>query len=84
MMTGDTGWSPPPPPWRGCHLDREECLTLEQILQSFSAPISEEHAWAVIHQVGHHLERFLIRFLIKTSLLHEICTEMGPLDQLIL
>ena len=37
--------------WRGCQLDGEDCLSLEQILHSFSAPISEEHAWAVIHQV---------------------------------
>ncbi len=52
-VEADTGWSPPPPPppWRGCHLDKEGCLSLDQILRSFSAPISEEHAWAVIHQV---------------------------------
>ena len=89
MMEADTGWSPPPPPppWRGCHLDREECLTLEQILQSFSAPISEEHAWAVIHQVGHHqLERFLIvvgslirgwrnHYLIKSAEVLGICID---------
>ena len=38
--------------WRGCQLDSQECLSLDQILHSFSAPISEEHAWAVIHQVS--------------------------------
>ena len=37
--------------WTGCSL-QEGCLSLGRILKSFSAPISEEHAWAVIHQVG--------------------------------
>ena len=37
--------------WAGCKLDRTGCLSLQQILASFTAPISEEHAWAVIHQV---------------------------------
>ena len=37
--------------WRGCSLDDNKCLTLQQILRSFTAPISEEHAWAVIYQV---------------------------------
>lgn len=31
-------------------LDSRNCLTLEQILQAFMAPISEQHAWAVVHQ----------------------------------
>ena len=43
-MERDTGW-------RGARLDPADCLSLDQILHSFSAPISEEHAWAVIHQV---------------------------------
>jgi Kinase non-catalytic C-lobe domain len=37
--------------WSGCALDPGGCLSLQQILHSFSAPISEEHAWALIHQV---------------------------------
>jgi hypothetical protein len=37
--------------WSGCKLDEGGCLSLQQILHSFSAPISEEHAWALIHQV---------------------------------
>jgi len=53
---GDTGWRQN---WRGCQLDKEECLSLEQILQSFSAPISEEHAWAVIHQALQCLSKLL-------------------------
>ena len=52
----DTGWTrdtcDPRGHWTGCQLDSDQCLSLEQILQSFSAPISEEHAWAVIHQVS--------------------------------
>jgi len=35
---------------RPIRLDQQDCLTLAQILRSFSAPITEEHAWAVIHQ----------------------------------
>ena len=61
----DTGWPRVSPDdentrldtwrnWKGCQLDSGQCLSLEQILQSFSAPISEEHAWAVIHQVRSH------------------------------
>ena len=38
--------------WAGRSLDPGGCLSLQQILASFTAPISEEHAWAVIHQVG--------------------------------
>ena len=52
---------------RPIRLDQQDCLTLSQVIQgdqsrvvtafslqilrSFSAPITEEHAWAVIHQV---------------------------------
>ena len=32
-------------------LDPRGCLTLHHILRAFTAPITEEHAWAVIHQV---------------------------------
>ena len=31
-------------------LHRQDCITLEQILHIFSAPITEELAWAMIHQ----------------------------------
>ena len=41
--------------WSACALDKQGCLSLEQILKSFSAPISEEHAWAIIHQVSKRL-----------------------------
>merc|ERR1719419_1206221 len=66
----DTGWPRVSPDdentrldtwrnWKGCQLDSDQCLSLEQILQSFSAPISEEHAWAVIHQALQCLSRLL-------------------------
>ena len=38
--------------WFSCSLDTEDCLNLSQILKVFSAPITEEHAWALVHQVG--------------------------------
>ena len=37
--------------WYSAQLDQENCLDLDQILRVFSAPITEEHAWAVIYQV---------------------------------
>ncbi len=36
--------------WTGSKLDASGCLTLRQILGSFSAPITEEHAWAIIFE----------------------------------
>ena len=37
--------------WRSLQLDDNECLSLGQVLKVFSAPITEEHAWAVLYQV---------------------------------
>ena len=37
--------------WRSLQLDDNECLGLGQVLKVFSAPITEEHAWAVLYQV---------------------------------
>ena len=37
--------------WHSCSLDTNNCLDLQQILAVFSAPITEEHAWALVHQV---------------------------------
>ena len=39
----DTSWSP-------CTLDQESCLNLDEITGSFSAPITEEHAWAIVFE----------------------------------
>ena len=41
--------------WHSCSLDSHNCLDLQQILQVFSAPITEEHAWALVHQVSQYL-----------------------------
>ncbi|KAG8223161.1 hypothetical protein J437_LFUL000327 [Ladona fulva] len=33
-----------------CNLNADDCVSLDDILQSFNAPISEEHAWALCYQ----------------------------------
>ena len=33
-------------------LDDKGCLSLDKILQVFSAPITEVHAWAILYQVA--------------------------------
>ncbi|KAI5704999.1 hypothetical protein M8J75_010959 [Diaphorina citri] len=33
-----------------CILDSDLCVSLKDILVSFNAPISEEHAWALVYQ----------------------------------
>ncbi|CAB0008172.1 unnamed protein product, partial [Nesidiocoris tenuis] len=33
-----------------CMLDEDHCVSLKDILLSFNAPISEEHAWALCYQ----------------------------------
>jgi len=33
-----------------CKLDKFKCLSLEQVVKSYCAPIKEEHAWAIVHQ----------------------------------
>lgn len=39
----DTSWTP-------CKLNNEACLSLDLITSSFSAPITEEHAWAIVFE----------------------------------
>ena len=39
----DTSWEP-------CKFNADSCLTLEKITSSFSAPITEEHAWAIVFE----------------------------------
>lgn len=36
--------------WRPVHLNEDDSLSLEQITNSFSAPITEEHAFAIIYE----------------------------------
>lgn len=49
--------------------NKEDCLTLEDILKSFNAPLSEEQAWALIYQSvklyrdAYRIEGFQIRSL---------------------
>lgn len=38
------------PPPKKCAVDENHCVSLTDILVSFSAPISEEHAWALCYQ----------------------------------
>ncbi|XP_075211533.1 spire type actin nucleation factor isoform X2 [Lycorma delicatula] len=44
-MSGDVTVKP-----NKCILDKNECIRLSDILKSFNAPISEEHAWALCFQ----------------------------------
>ena len=37
--------------WKGSSLGKDCCLTLKQVVSSFSAPITEEHAWAVVYEM---------------------------------
>jgi len=36
--------------WHSCRLDSDNCVDLDQVLKVFSAPITEEHAWALVYQ----------------------------------
>ena len=36
--------------WVPCKFNADGCLTLEEITSSFSAPITEEHAWAIVFE----------------------------------
>ena len=33
--------------WRRCRLDKDNCLSLESVLETFNSSISEEQAWAI-------------------------------------
>nr|XP_018900947.1 PREDICTED: protein spire-like [Bemisia tabaci] len=44
-MAGDVQVRP-----KKCKLDQNKCVSLSDILISFNAPISEEHAWALCYQ----------------------------------
>jgi len=39
----DTSWTP-------CKFNSDKCLALEEITSSLSAPITEEHAWAIVFE----------------------------------
>ena len=52
--------------WKSVSLNEDCCLNLDQIVQVFSAPITEEHAWAVLHQVSSTIQQLSLTFLIQT------------------
>ena len=45
--------------WHSCNLDEAGSVDLHQILAVFSAPITEEHAWALVHQTVEILDTIL-------------------------
>ena len=61
--------------WAGCSLDPGGCLSLQQILASFTAPISEEHAWAVGEMGRDAANTLLLQYPIGTYLVR---TRLGP------
>ena len=38
--------------WHSATLDTNSCVNLQQVLDVFSAAVSEEQAWAVLYQVS--------------------------------
>lgn len=69
--------------WTSSCLDSSGCLTLRQIVGSFSAPITEEHAWAVIYEAVRTLDICLSnpsmasKLNIASSLTHVRLHESG-------
>ena len=54
--------------WASSSLDPTGCLTLHQIVGSFSAPISEEQAWAIIYESVRTLDLCLASPSLATKL----------------
>ena len=69
--------------WKGSILDSNKCLTLKQVVSSFSAPITEEHAWAVVYEMVKTLDVCLSnpgifsRLFLATSLDHVLLHQDG-------
>jgi len=65
-----------PDNWTASSLNDSNCLSLKQIVGSFSAPITEEHAWAVVYELVKTLDlclsnpTFADRMFIVNSLNH--------------
>ena len=53
--------------WQAVVLDDKGCLSLDKILQVFSAPITEVHAWAILHQVATSLLNYSSSVTFKLS-----------------
>ena len=48
--------------------DKDNCLSLDEILRSFHAPLSEEQAWSLIYQTVLHYRNFIrIEFIDKNT-----------------
>ena len=59
--------------WQAVTLDDKGCLSLDKILRVFSAPITEEHAWAILHQVCSHAQLYpLISYFQTLSCLNDL------------
>ena len=73
--------------WKGTVLDTNGCLTLKQVVSSFSAPITEEHAWAVVYEMVKTLDVCLgnpsifSRLFLATSLDHVLLHQDGHVHE---
>ena len=41
--------------WSSLQLDDQNCLNLEEVLEAFSGPITEQHACAILYQAAKSL-----------------------------
>lgn len=77
----------PPDNWTASHLNKLNCLTLRQIVGSFSAPITEEHAWAIVYEITKTLDICLAnpsvahRLFIVNNLSHVFIHEDGHVQE---
>ena len=77
----------PPDNWTASHLNKLNCLTLRQIVGSFSAPITEEHAWAIVFEITKTLDICLAnpsvahRLFIVNNLSHVFIHEDGHVQE---
>lgn len=54
--------------------DKDNCLSLEEILKSFNAPLSEEQAWSLIYQSVSLYRNFIhIEFIDKNTRIDKNC-----------
>ena len=73
--------------WESVSLNEDSCLNLEQIVQVFSAPITEEHAWAVVYEMVKTLDVCLSnpgifsRLFLATSLDHVLLHQDGHVHE---
>jgi len=73
--------------WKGSSLGKDCCLTLKQVVSSFSAPITEEHAWAVVYEMVKTLDLCLsnpsifARLFSATSLDHVLLHQDGHIHE---